>query len=121
MSAFRDAIRWNRDTSHDAVHAHEDAAGITEPGDGHESEEHKQKPHQRRRRHEPDLSHRAFKEAMEEADLYVSDRAILDRMFTLMDKTGDDVIHAQSFSIGVALLLPGDLATKLHGKSACIC
>lgn len=81
-----------------------------------EGEELKRKQQQRRRRREPDLSYRAFKQAMEDADLYISDRAILDRMFTLMDKTGDDVIHAQSFSIGMALLLPGDLVIKLHGK-----
>lgn len=67
------------------------------------------------RRREPNLNHARFHEALESADFFSSDVAIFDHMFTLLDRTGDEVIFAHEFLIGVCALLRGDLATKLQG------
>lgn len=71
------------------------------------------------RRQEPNLSHAAFAAALESADcFFASDRAIFDRIFTLLDRTGGDEILAAEFLVGVCALLSGDLATKLQGASS---
>ncbi|TYZ68179.1 hypothetical protein PybrP1_000982 [[Pythium] brassicae (nom. inval.)] len=69
---------------------------------------------QHARRHEPNLRHTQFLEALESTDFFSSDVAIFERMFTLLDRTGDEVIFAHEFLIGVCALLRGDLAAKLQ-------
>ncbi|ETV69396.1 hypothetical protein H257_14988 [Aphanomyces astaci] len=62
---------------------------------------------------EPNLSRDDFNIAVDRANFYASDRAILDRLFTMMDKTGDDVINGREFLVGVAPLVKGNLTSKL--------
>lgn len=68
------------------------------------------------RHQEPNLTHASFMDAFESADcFFASDCAIFDRLFTLLDRTGDDEILAAEFLVGVCALLQGDLTTKLQG------
>ncbi|ETV96784.1 hypothetical protein H310_10088 [Aphanomyces invadans] len=62
---------------------------------------------------EPNLSREDFNAAVDRANFYASDRAILDRLFTMLDKTGDDVINSREFLVGVAPLVKGNLTSKL--------
>eukprot|EP00638_Chattonella_subsalsa_P017184 CAMPEP_0117850326 /NCGR_PEP_ID=MMETSP0949-20121206/21614_1 /TAXON_ID=44440 /ORGANISM="Chattonella subsalsa, Strain CCMP2191" /LENGTH=164 /DNA_ID=CAMNT_0005697685 /DNA_START=47 /DNA_END=542 /DNA_ORIENTATION=+ len=43
-----------------------------------------------------------------------SDAEILDRLFTMVDRTGDDQIFFRDFIVGVAPLITGDLMEKLQ-------
>ncbi|KDO32990.1 hypothetical protein SPRG_02681 [Saprolegnia parasitica CBS 223.65] len=58
---------------------------------------------------EPNLTRADFNAGLD----HESDRAILDRLFTMLDKTGDDVIHYQEFLVGVAPLVKGNLLSKI--------
>lgn len=73
------------------------------------------------RRHEPNLSYAQFHDALASADVFDSDVAIFDRMFTLLDRTGDEAIAADEFLVSICALLRGDLASKLHGAFVCVC
>lgn len=68
------------------------------------------------RRHEPTLSRTHFLEALATADFFASDVSIFDRIFTLLDRTGDDAIYAHEFLVGVCALLRGDLTAQLQGS-----
>ncbi|OQR96437.1 hypothetical protein THRCLA_07281 [Thraustotheca clavata] len=52
-------------------------------------------------RFEPNLTRSDFNAGLD----HDSDRAILDRLFTMLDKTGDEVIHYQEFLVGIAPLV----------------
>jgi hypothetical protein len=69
-------------------------------------------------KHPVDLSWTAFLHALDVAKFAPSDRAILERMFTLMDKTGDDLVSRRELLVGACVLLQGDLLSKLQGLSA---
>ncbi|KAG9398123.1 hypothetical protein AC1031_014924 [Aphanomyces cochlioides] len=62
---------------------------------------------------EPNLSREEFNAALESVDFHDSDRAIFDRLFTMLDKTGDDVINSREFLVGVAPLVKGNLSSKI--------
>ena len=47
----------------------------------------------------------------------LTDVEILDRIFTMLDKTGDDLINFKEFAVGVAPLVNGDATDKLNCKS----
>ncbi|KAF1784170.1 hypothetical protein PC129_g9266 [Phytophthora cactorum] len=63
---------------------------------------------------EADLSCEEFEEALNSVGFAASDRAIFDRLFTLLDRTGDDRIIAIQFLIGASALLRGSLDVKLQ-------
>ncbi|RLN96728.1 hypothetical protein BBJ28_00015891 [Nothophytophthora sp. Chile5] len=63
---------------------------------------------------EPDLFCDEFDEALDSAQFAASDRAIFDRLFTLLDRTGDDRILASEFLVAASLLLRGSLHVKLQ-------
>ncbi|ETN10400.1 hypothetical protein PPTG_10536 [Phytophthora nicotianae INRA-310] len=63
---------------------------------------------------EADLSCEEFEEALNSVGFAASDRAIFDRIFTLLDRTGDERILAFQFLIGAAALLRGSLDVKLQ-------
>ncbi|RLN88373.1 hypothetical protein BBJ28_00006165 [Nothophytophthora sp. Chile5] len=63
---------------------------------------------------EPDLFCDEFEEALDSAQFAASDRAIFDRLFTLLDRTGDDRILAREFLVAASLLLRGPLHVKLQ-------
>ncbi|KAF0685094.1 Aste57867_22968 [Aphanomyces stellatus] len=62
---------------------------------------------------EPNLSREDFNGALDHVNFYESDRAILDRLFTMLDKTGDDAINAREFLVGIAPLVKGNLPSKI--------
>ncbi|KDO17034.1 hypothetical protein SPRG_17429 [Saprolegnia parasitica CBS 223.65] len=62
---------------------------------------------------EPNLTRADFNAGLDHVNFFESDRAILDRLFTMLDKTGDDVIHYQEFLVGVAPLVKGNLLSKI--------
>ncbi|KAL3664633.1 hypothetical protein V7S43_010382 [Phytophthora oleae] len=63
---------------------------------------------------EADLSCEEFEEALNSVKFAASDRAIFDRLFTLLDGTGDERILATEFLIGASVLLRGSLDVKLQ-------
>ncbi|EEY60854.1 uncharacterized protein PITG_13603 [Phytophthora infestans T30-4] len=63
---------------------------------------------------EADLSCEEFEEALNSVGFAAADRAIFDRLFTLLDRTGDDRIFAIQFLIGTSALLRGSLDVKLQ-------
>ncbi|KAG2520831.1 hypothetical protein JM16_005623 [Phytophthora kernoviae] len=64
---------------------------------------------------EADLSCNEFEEALNSVQFAASDWAIFDRLFVLLDRTGDERIIAVQFLIAVSLLLRGSLEVKLQG------
>ncbi|KAG7395470.1 hypothetical protein PHYBOEH_003700 [Phytophthora boehmeriae] len=64
---------------------------------------------------EADLSCNEFEEALDSVQFAASDRAIFDRLFVLLDRTGDERIIAIQFLIAASLLLRGSLEVKLQG------
>ncbi|KAG7381659.1 hypothetical protein PHYPSEUDO_005758 [Phytophthora pseudosyringae] len=63
---------------------------------------------------EADLSCEDFEEALNSVRFAASDRAIFDRLFTLLDRTGDERILAIQFLVGASALLRGSLDVKLQ-------
>ncbi|KAE8884631.1 hypothetical protein PF005_g13702 [Phytophthora fragariae] len=63
---------------------------------------------------EADLGCDEFEEALNSVNFAASDRAIFDRLFTLMDRTGDERILAIQLLIGASVLLRGSLDIKLQ-------
>ena len=62
-----------------------------------------------------DLLNRAqFHEALKMVGISESDTEILDRLFTLFDSTGDDLINFRDFVVGCSLIARGDLQNKLE-------
>ncbi|GMF10036.1 unnamed protein product [Phytophthora lilii] len=70
---------------------------------------------------EADLSCDEFEEALNSVKFAASDRAIFDRLFTLLDRTGDERILAIQFLIGACLLLRGSLDVKLQAALQFAC
>ena len=50
-----------------------------------------------------------FREALESVGVTESDTEILDRLFTMFDKTGDDQVNVREFVVGVCPLITGEL------------
>ncbi|GMI50485.1 hypothetical protein ScalyP_jg2410 [Parmales sp. scaly parma] len=55
-----------------------------------------------------------FREALESVGVTESDTEILDRLFTMFDKTGDDQVNFREFVVGVCPLITGDVISKLN-------
>uniref|UniRef100_A0A7S2UWF2 EF-hand domain-containing protein n=1 Tax=Fibrocapsa japonica TaxID=94617 RepID=A0A7S2UWF2_9STRA len=55
-----------------------------------------------------------FRESLEVVGIVESDAEILDRLFTMVDKTGDDQIPFREFVVGLAPLITGDAADKIQ-------
>ena len=55
-----------------------------------------------------------FREALEIVNVSESDTEILDRLFTMYDKTGDDQVNFREFIVGVSPLITGDVVSKLN-------
>lgn len=89
---------------HDAIHT-EDHAHVDDVANAHADLD-----------HPADLPWAAFLHALDEAKFAASDRAILERMFTLMDKTGDELVSCRELLVGACVLLKGDLSSKLQGS-----
>ena len=60
------------------------------------------------------INREEFQEALEIVGVAESDKEILDRLFTMLDKTGDDQINFREFVVGVAPLINGDAVDKLN-------
>lgn len=54
-----------------------------------------------------------FEEALREASIHESDVEILNRLFIMLDKSGDDQINFREFAVGIAPLVSGDVGEKL--------
>uniref|UniRef100_K3WT73 EF-hand domain-containing protein n=1 Tax=Globisporangium ultimum (strain ATCC 200006 / CBS 805.95 / DAOM BR144) TaxID=431595 RepID=K3WT73_GLOUD len=65
-------------------------------------------------RREPNLVQDEFLRALECADFYNSDRAILEQLFTLLDKTGEEMVNVHEILVGCCVLLKGGVAAKLQ-------
>lgn len=55
-----------------------------------------------------------FTEAMNTVGINQNDADILDRLFTMYDKTGDDMINYREFIVGIAPLISGTPVEKLE-------
>lgn len=55
-----------------------------------------------------------FREALELVGIMESDTEILDRLFSMFDKTGNDQINYKEFVGGLAPLCHGTVEEKLH-------
>jgi len=60
------------------------------------------------------LSRHDFRDALEEVGIVESDKEIVERLFTMLDKTGDEQINFREFVVGIAPLISGDVQDKLH-------
>ena len=55
-----------------------------------------------------------FREALESVGVTESDTEILDRLFTMFDKTGDDQVNFREFVVGISPLITGKYSC--HGE-----
>jgi Ca2+-binding EF-hand superfamily protein len=55
-----------------------------------------------------------FQEALEGCGITEADNEILDRLFIMLDKTGDQQINYREFLCGIAPLVTGDVKEKLN-------
>ena len=55
-----------------------------------------------------------FAEALNGLEITQSDRDILDRIFVMLDRTGEDRINHKEFIVGIAPLINGDMVDKLN-------
>lgn len=55
-----------------------------------------------------------FQEALEGCGITEADNEILDRLFIMLDKTGDQQINYREFLCGIAPLITGDVKEKLN-------
>ena len=60
------------------------------------------------------ISREEFQEALAQVSIVESDAEILDRLFTMFDKTGDNQVNFREFVVGIAPLISGDVADKLQ-------
>ena len=61
------------------------------------------------------------REALELVGIMESDTEILDRLFSMFDKTGNDQINYKEFVGGLAPLCHGTVEEKLACKQSCYC
>lgn len=54
-----------------------------------------------------------FKDGLDSVGIVESDREILDRLFTMLDKTGDNQINFKEFVVGISPLITGETNDKL--------
>lgn len=106
------------DTHSELPDGSQDVQDNHEFSDGHgEADDHDMDAHADLK-HPVDLSWATFLHALDVAKFAPSDRAILERMFTLMDKTGDEFVSRRELLVGACVLLQGDLTSKLQGLFA---
>mmetsp|Transcript_4679 Transcript_4679/g.9156 ORF Transcript_4679/g.9156 Transcript_4679/m.9156 type:complete len:181 (-) Transcript_4679:957-1499(-) len=60
------------------------------------------------------ISRDGFRTAMGAVGVHHADKEILDRLFTMFDQTGDDVVDHREFLCGVSPLIPGTVQEKLE-------
>lgn len=60
------------------------------------------------------VSREEFQEALEFVGIVESDAEILDRLFTMFDKTGDNQVNFREFAVGISPLISGDVVDKLQ-------
>lgn len=63
---------------------------------------------------ETNLHRKQFNLALERVRFHESDKEILSRLFTMLDKTGDDVVHYPEFLVALATLVKTDLVSKFE-------
>ncbi|GLE03823.1 hypothetical protein PINS_up012734 [Pythium insidiosum] len=61
-----------------------------------------------------DLQATAFKQALDESEIAALERSVLERVFVLLDTTGEDVVHAVELLIAAAALIKGDISLRLQ-------
>ncbi|KAF1328515.1 hypothetical protein FI667_g6811, partial [Globisporangium splendens] len=71
---------------------------------------------QKTSRREPNLVQDEFLHALERAEFYNYDRAILERLVALLDKTGEEMVNVHEVLVGCCVLLKGDVTTKLQAE-----
>mmetsp|Transcript_33602 Transcript_33602/g.106190 ORF Transcript_33602/g.106190 Transcript_33602/m.106190 type:complete len:199 (-) Transcript_33602:367-963(-) len=54
-----------------------------------------------------------FGEALQAVGIHESDAEILNRLFVMLDKSGDDQINFREFAVGIAPLITGDVMEKM--------
>lgn len=59
------------------------------------------------------LSRSSFREALSTVGVVESDTEILDRLFTMFDKSGDDQVNFREFLVGISPLVTGDVQSKI--------
>ena len=59
------------------------------------------------------ISREEFQECLEFVGIHESDGEILDRLFTMCDRTGDNSVSHREFLIGLSPLISGDAAEKV--------
>lgn len=61
-------------------------------------------------------------EALATVGIVESDKEVLDRLFTMFDRTGDDQVFFKDFICGVAPLVSGDVRVRRDNTtSSCLC
>ncbi|KAJ0405542.1 hypothetical protein ATCC90586_003387 [Pythium insidiosum] len=69
------------------------------------------KPAWRRAR---DLHATAFKQALDDSEVASLERSVLERVFVLLDPTGEDVVHAVELLVAAATLMKGDISLRVQ-------
>jgi len=59
------------------------------------------------------ISRTDFREAIEEVGVVESDAEILERLFTMLDKTGDEQVNYREYLVGIAPMITGDVSEKI--------
>ena len=65
---------------------------------------------------EANVSRSTFNEILTQVHIHASDREIFARLFTMLDKSGDDHINYQEFLVGISPLIKGDVQHKFQSK-----
>jgi Ca2+-binding EF-hand superfamily protein len=60
------------------------------------------------------ITRHEFQEALSYVNIQESDQEILDRLFTMFDKMGDNQINFREFIVGISPLAKGTVQDKLH-------
>jgi len=60
------------------------------------------------------ISRAEMQEALSVAGIVDTDKEVLDRLFTMFDRTGDDQVYFREFISGFAALITSDVKEKLH-------
>jgi Ca2+-binding EF-hand superfamily protein len=65
------------------------------------------------------INREEFQEGLHIVGIQESDKEILDRLFTMLDKTGDDMINFKEFLVGIAPMINGDAVDKIGFAFEC--
>ena len=60
------------------------------------------------------ISRSEMAEAIQQSGIVESDAEVLDRLFTMFDKTGDDAIYFRDFISGISPLISADVKEKVN-------